>query len=77
MCDENTQINRQASLAHSLVAQFFRIFSTIKNFLPDAQIREYDKKLTTKPNAFGTPQDKTNSTPRHHHINTVYIIITL
>ena len=75
MCDKNAQVNRQACLARILFARFFRIFSTINKILLDAQIREYDKKLTTKPN--DTPQDKTNSTPRHHHINTVYIIITL
>ena len=50
-CAIHTQVNRQASVARILFAGFFGIFSSsINKILLDAQIKEYNKKLSTNPN---------------------------
>ena len=56
--------NKQASVARILLAGFFVIFSTSTNkiFL-DAQISEYNKKLSTTSNTYDDSQDKTATTP--------------
>ena len=63
-CAIHTEVNKQASVAHILFAGFFGIFSTIinKNLL-DAQIKEYNTKLSTTPNTYDNSQNKTNTTP--------------
>ena len=52
-CSVHTQMNKQASIARIILAGFFVIFSTsINKILLDAQIREYNKKLSNKPNTY-------------------------
>ena len=52
-CAIHTQVNKQASVARILVAGFFDIFSTSKNkILLDAQIKDYNTKLSTTPNTY-------------------------
>ena len=64
-CTIHTQVKKQASLPRILFAGFFGIFSTsINKILREAQISKYKKKLSTKPNSYNTPQDKTNTTPK-------------
>ena len=63
-CAIHTQVNRQASVARILFAGFFGIFSTsINNLLLDAQIKEYNKKLSTTPNTYDESQNNTNTLP--------------
>ena len=64
-CAIHTQVNKQASVARKLFAGFFGIFSASKNkvFL-DAQIKEYNTKLSTTPNTYDDSQNNTNTTPR-------------
>ena len=46
-------MNKQASVARIILAGFFGIFSTsINKILLDAQISEYNKKLSNKPNTY-------------------------
>ena len=60
----HTQVNKQASVARILFAGFFGIFATSLNkVLLDAQISEYNKKLSTTPNAYDTSQDNRYTTP--------------
>ena len=63
-CSIHTQINKQASVAHILFAGFFGIFLTsINKMLLDAQINEYNQKLSTIPNAYDNSQEnKKNNT---------------
>ena len=52
-CAIHTQVNKQASVARIFFAGFFGIFSTsINKILLDAQIKEYNTKLSTTPNAY-------------------------
>ena len=63
-CAIHTQINRQASVARILFAGFFGIFSTsINKILFDAQIKEYNTKLSTRPNTYDEEHSNTNTTP--------------
>ena len=63
-CAINTQVNRQASVARILFAGFFGKFSTSTNkILLDAQIKEYNTKLSTTPNTYDESQNKTNPLP--------------
>ena len=59
-CALNTQVNKQASVARILLAGFFfGILSTSKNkILLDAQIKEYNTKLSTTPNTCDDSQKK-------------------
>ena len=73
-CTIHTQLNRQASVARILSAGFFGIFSTsINKILFHAQIKEYNTKISTKPNTFDESQNKTNVShtaaqlPNLHH----------
>ena len=72
-CSIHTQINKQASVAHILFAGFFGIFSTSTNkiFL-DAQINEYNKKLSTIPNAYDNSQENKNTTPTAPQLHNVH-----
>ena len=48
ICAIHTQVNRQASVARILFAGFFGIFSSsINKILLDAQIKEYNTKIST------------------------------
>ena len=63
-CAIHTQVNKQASVARILFAGFFGIFSTsINKILLDAQIKEYNIKLSTTPNAYFESRNDTNLTP--------------
>ena len=63
-CAIHTQVNRQASVARRLFAGFFGIFSTsINKILSDAQIKEYNTKLSTTPNTNDESQNNTNTLP--------------
>ena len=58
----HTPVNKQASVARILFAVLFGTFSTSKNkTLLDAQISEYNKKLSTTPNAYDTSQYNRNT----------------
>ena len=59
----HTQVNRQASVARILLAGFFGIISTSTNkILLDAQIKEYNTKLSTRPNTYDEEHSNTNTT---------------
>ena len=63
-CAIHTQLNRQGSVARILFAGFFGIFSTsINKILLDAQIKEYNTKLSTRPNTYDEEHSNTNTTP--------------
>ena len=52
-CAIHTQVNRQASVARILFAGFFEIFSsTFNKKLLDAQIKEYNTKISTRQNTY-------------------------
>ena len=60
MCNSHTSKNK--SVARILFAGFFGIICTlIFKILLDAQIRDHKIKLSTTPNAYDAPQNKTNS----------------
>ena len=64
ICAIHTQLNKQASVARILFAGFFVMFSTsINKILLDAQISEYNKKLSTTPNTYDNSQETRNTTP--------------
>ena len=68
-CAIHTQVNRQASVARILFAGFFGIFSSsINKILLDAQIKEYNTKLSTNPNTYDDSNNNTNASPLHHGI---------
>ena len=61
-CAIHTQVNRQASIARILFAGFFGIFSSIINkILLDAQIKEFNTKLSTNPNTYDDSNNITNA----------------
>ena len=75
-CAIHTQVNRQASVARILFAGFFGIYSSsINKILLDAQIKEYNTKLSTIPNTYNDSNNNTNALPtaphlpnlQHHH----------
>ena len=68
-CAIHTQVNRQASVARILFAGFFGIFSSsINKILWDAQIKEYNTKLSTNPNTYDEPHNKTIALPTAPHL---------
>ena len=68
-CAIHTQVNRQASVARILVAAFFWIFSSsINKLLLDAQIKESNTKLSTRPNTYDEEHNNTNTTPTAPHL---------
>ena len=70
-CAIHTQVNRQASVARILFAGFFGIFSsTINKILLDAQIKEYDTKLSTNLNTYDESKNNnnTNALPTAPHL---------
>ena len=63
-CAIHTQVNRQANVARILFAGFFGIFSSsINKILLDAQIKEYNKKLATRPNAYNEEHNNVDIVP--------------
>ena len=63
-CAIHTQVNRQASITRILFAGFFGIISSSKNkILLDAQIKEYNTKLSTNPNTYDDSNNNTNALP--------------
>ena len=63
-CAIHTQVNRQASVARILFAGFFGLFSSsIYEILLNAQIKEFNTKISTKPNTYDESQNNTNTLP--------------
>ena len=59
-----TQVNRQASVARILFAGFFGIFSSsINKILLDAQIKEYNTKIATRPDTYYEEHNNIEVTP--------------
>ena len=65
-CAIHTQVNRQASVARILFAGFFGL--SIKTILLDAQIKEYNTKLSTNPNTYDDSNNNTNGLPTAPHL---------
>ena len=63
-CAIHTQVNRQTSVAHILFAGCFGIFSSsINKILLDAQIKEYNTKISTRPNTYDQEHNNVDTTP--------------
>ena len=63
-CTIHTQVNRQANVARILFAGFFGIFSSsINKILLDAQIKEYNTKLSTRPNTYDEEHNNADTAP--------------
>ena len=63
-CAIHTQVNRQASVARILFAGFFGIFSSsINKILLDAQIKEYNTKISTRQNTYDEEHNNIEITP--------------
>ena len=70
-CAIHTQANKQRSVARILLAGFFGIVSTsINKIILDAQIKEYNTKLSTTPNTYDDSQNNRNTTPTAHNCKT-------
>ena len=64
-CAIHTQVNRQASVARILFAGFFGIFSSsITKILLDAQIKEYNTKISTRLNTYNEEHNNVDTTPK-------------
>ena len=71
-CAIHTQVNRQASVARILFAGFFGIFSSsINKIRLDAQIKEYNKKISTRPNTYNEEHNNVDTTPTAPQIPTL------
>ena len=74
-CAIHSQVNRQPSVARILFAGLFGIFaSSINKILFNAQIKEYNTKLSTNPNTYDESHNKTKTLPKAPHYQ-IYIII--
>ena len=63
-CAIHTQVNRQASVACILFAGFFGIFSSsINKILLDAQVKEYNTKISTRQNTYYEEHNTIEITP--------------
>ena len=63
-CAIHTQVNRQGSVARILFAGFFGIFSSsINKILLDAQIKEYNTKISTRQNTYDEEHNNVDITP--------------
>ena len=63
-CAIHTQKNRQASVARILIAGFFGIFSSsINKILLDAQIKEYNTKISTRQKTYDEEHNNIEITP--------------
>ena len=68
----HTQVNRQASVARILFAGFFGIFSSsINKILLDAQIKEYNTKLSARPNTYDEEHNNVDIAPTAPQIPTL------
>ena len=64
ICAITTQVNKQASVARIIFAEFFGIFSTsINKLILHAQIKEYNTKLSTTPFTYDDSQNNATTTP--------------
>ena len=71
-CAIHTQVNRQASVARILFAGFFGIFSSsINKILLEAQIKEYNTKISTRPNTYTEEHNNVDTTPTAPQIPTL------
>ena len=71
-CAIHTQVNRQASVARIKFAAFFGIFSsTINKILLDAQIKEDNTKLATRPNTYDEEHNKYQPYLKNHPLSLV------
>ena len=71
-CAIHTQVNQQASVVRTLFAAFFGIFSSsIKKILLDAQIKEYNTKISTRPNTYNEEHNNVDTTPTAPQIPTL------
>ena len=69
----STQVNKQAIVARIIFAGFFGKFSTsINKIFLDAQKNEYNKNMSTTPNAYDNSQDNRNTTPTAPHLHTLH-----
>ena len=63
-CAIHTQVNRQASVARILFAGFFGISSSsVKKKLLDAQLKEYNTKISTRQNTYDEEHNNIDITP--------------
>ena len=63
-CALHTQVNCRASVARILFAGFFGIFSSsINKILLDAQIKEYNTKISTRPSTYNEEHNNVDTTP--------------
>ena len=70
-CAIHPQVNRQASVARILFAGFFGIFSTsINKILLDAQIKEYNTKISTTQTHMTNHNNLQIHYPQHHTTTT-------
>ena len=68
-CAIHVQVNRQASVARILFAEFFGIFSSsINKILLNAQIKEYNTKLATRPNTYDEEHNNLDTRPTTQQI---------
>ena len=68
-CAFHTQVNRNTSVARILFAEIFGIFSSsINKILLEAQIKEYNTKLSTNPNTYDDSNNITNALPTVPHL---------
>ena len=71
-CAIHTQVNGQASVARILFAGFFGFFSSsINKILLDAQIKEYNTKISTRPNTYNEEHNNVDTTPTAPQIPTL------
>ena len=69
---DDHNVNRQASVARILFAGFFGIFSSsINKILLDVQIKEYNTKLSTRPNTYDKEHNNVDTTPTAPQIPTL------
>ena len=67
-----SQVNRQASVARILFAGVFGIFSSsISKILLDAQIKEYNTKISTRPNTYNEENNNIDTTSTAPQIPTL------
>ena len=69
-----THTSQQTSkcITHIICRIFWYIFNLKKQIILDAQTNEYNKKLSTTPNAYDTPQDNRNTTPTAPKIHNLH-----
>ena len=77
-CAIHKQVNRHASVARILFAGFFGVFSSsINKILLDAQIKEYNTKLSTNSITYDDSNNNTNALPTAPHLPNLHHIHSL